>query len=202
MVTNRDYSLSKWGLGLPRQLCCLLLALGLMQPALAQQESGGGFRTLAEIEAALDPLEFLLNHDGVRRSIDLRIRFAFASDALQEAAHTQLQVLGEALGGERLAGYDIVIIGHTDSVGAADYNQRLSALRAEAVRRHLIEVHAIEAGRLQTEGRGASELLDAYPNDAAEQRRVEIVALPREGDVAVPPSETGTQERRKMDIEW
>ena len=42
------------------------------------------FKSLTEIEASLDPMEFLNNHDGVRRSVDLDIRFALASAAEPE----------------------------------------------------------------------------------------------------------------------
>lgn len=156
-----------------------LLLLLLACTPLAAAQSGEGFRSLSEIEAALNPLDVLANHDGVRRSIDLRIRFRNGSALLEEEASRQLQVLGEALQGSRLAGYDFRILGHTNALGSDTLNQTLSEARAAAVRQHLIDGYGIEAARLLAEGRGEAELLDGLDPNSAEHRRVEIVAVPR-----------------------
>jgi len=54
------------------------------------------------------------------------------------------------------ANWVIRIAGHTDAVGGADYNLRLSAGRAESVRRALIE-QGIAPSRLETIGFGESQ---------------------------------------------
>jgi len=75
----------------------------------------------------------------------------------------------------------VLIEGHTDSVGTAEFNMLLSRSRAEAVRNALLE-RGISAQRITTKGYGES-----YPvasNKTAEgrqqNRRVEIVVLNRE----------------------
>jgi outer membrane protein OmpA-like peptidoglycan-associated protein len=70
---------------------------------------------------------------------------------------------------------DIVVIGHTDTVGARRYNDRLSLARAERLREILIE-RGIPADRIQARGRGERELLVPTGDDVREarNRRVEI----------------------------
>jgi outer membrane protein OmpA-like peptidoglycan-associated protein len=70
---------------------------------------------------------------------------------------------------------DIMVIGHTDSVGGMSGNDRLSLARAERLRDMLAGL-GIPAGRIQAAGRGKRELL--VPTDdnvpEARNRRVEI----------------------------
>jgi len=70
---------------------------------------------------------------------------------------------------------DVVVIGHTDTVGGAEANDRLSAQRAVTVKGFLVEI-GIPAGRIQTAGRGERELLvpTASNVDEPRNRRVEI----------------------------
>ena len=73
----------------------------------------------------------------------------------------------------------IEIQGHTDSVGDAAYNRRLSEQRARAVMNYLIG-EGISAGRLRARGLGESR--PAASNDTAEgraiNRRVELKPMP------------------------
>jgi len=70
---------------------------------------------------------------------------------------------------------DIVVIGHTDTIGTEDYNDRLSLARAERMRDMLVEL-GIPAERIQARGRGERELLVPTEDDVREprNRRVEI----------------------------
>ena len=70
---------------------------------------------------------------------------------------------------------DIVVIGHTDSVGTLPYNDRLSLARAERVRDMLVGL-GIPAARIQAAGRGKRELLVPTEDNVSEprNRRVEI----------------------------
>ena len=65
--------------------------------------------------------------------------------------------------------------GHTDNIGKADYNQHLSASRADAVKSWLV-THGISSSRLSTHGYGDTQPL--VPNDSdthrARNRRVEL----------------------------
>ena len=70
---------------------------------------------------------------------------------------------------------EIIVIGHTDRVGAVPYNDTLSLRRAERVRDELVKV-GIAADRIRVEGRGEREPLVATPDEVPEprNRRVEI----------------------------
>jgi len=69
----------------------------------------------------------------------------------------------------------IAIEGHTDSKGAANFNQRLSERRAQSVARWLIE-HGIAAERLSAWGCGSHRPLapEQSPEDQQRNRRVEL----------------------------
>jgi OmpA-OmpF porin, OOP family len=75
----------------------------------------------------------------------------------------------------------IIIIGHTDSIGSAGYNKKLSQKRAVNVRDWLIRNGAIKAGRFGSV-RGEGEFEPVAPNNnsrgRAKNRRVEITLLP------------------------
>jgi len=70
---------------------------------------------------------------------------------------------------------EIVVIGHTDRVGAVPYNDALSLRRAERVRDELVKV-GIAADRIRVAGRGEREPLVPTADEMAEarNRRVEI----------------------------
>ncbi len=107
-------------------------------------------------------------------SFDRTINFAFDSAELTAQARTELDKVAEALNDPSVAKYPIVIGGHTDGVGSAEYNQRLSERRAQSVRQYLIAQHGIDPHRLTTKGYGKSKLL--LPNDPDNElnRRVEF----------------------------
>jgi outer membrane protein OmpA-like peptidoglycan-associated protein len=70
---------------------------------------------------------------------------------------------------------DIMVIGHTDSVGGMASNDRLSLARAERMRELMIGL-GIPAERIQAAGRGKRELLVPTEDNVSEprNRRVEI----------------------------
>jgi outer membrane protein OmpA-like peptidoglycan-associated protein len=73
----------------------------------------------------------------------------------------------------------IDVIGHTDSVGAADYNQTLSEKRADAVRRALIQ-RSVAAARVVAYGMGENSPVadNASAAGRSANRRVEIKIIP------------------------
>ena len=72
----------------------------------------------------------------------------------------------------------IKIVGHTDSVGKDEANQKLSEGRANEVMKDLIE-RGISADRIEAEGRGESQPIDTNDTEEGRQnnRRVEIEIL-------------------------
>jgi outer membrane protein OmpA-like peptidoglycan-associated protein len=70
---------------------------------------------------------------------------------------------------------DIMVIGHTDTMGGLPFNDRLSLARAERLREMMIEL-GIPANRIEAAGRGKRELLVPTEDNISEarNRRVEI----------------------------
>lgn len=72
------------------------------------------------------------------------------------------------------------VVGHTSATGPAVVNQRLSELRAEAIRNRLAAAQKPLAPRLVASGAGFSKLLIGTGNDDASDaldRRVEFKVL-------------------------
>jgi len=72
-------------------------------------------------------------------------------------------------------GYKVQIFGHTDDIGTAEYNQKLSLQRAEAVRNYLVEA-GLDPSIVTVKGFGKSNpLVEGTSAEArAKNRRVEI----------------------------
>ena len=70
---------------------------------------------------------------------------------------------------------EITVVGHTDRVGAAAYNDSLSLKRAEAMRQMLVEA-GISPNLITTAGRGSREMIVKTEEGVSEprNRRVEI----------------------------
>ena len=73
----------------------------------------------------------------------------------------------------------IQVVGHTDSTGAAEYNQRLSERRAESIRDYFLS-RQIAPVRIQTFGRGEMDPIASNdtPDGRQRNRRVELVLVP------------------------
>jgi OOP family OmpA-OmpF porin len=112
-------------------------------------------------------------------SVSLSVEFASGSADLTPQARQTLDQLGKALSSSDLAQFHFRIEGHTDTVGAADYNKALSQQRAAAVAAYLESKFGVNEGRLQAVGMGEQGLLvptpPNTPND--KNRRVNVVNL-------------------------
>ncbi|PRC93000.1 outer membrane protein OmpA [Solimicrobium silvestre] len=108
-------------------------------------------------------------------------KVTFAADALFDFDKSVLKPEGKAKLTELAANLKnvnleaIVTTGHTDSVGKAEYNQKLSVRRAEAVKAYLVS-SGVAADRIYTSGKGATQpVADNKTADGrAKNRRVEI----------------------------
>ena len=71
------------------------------------------------------------------------------------------------------------IVGHTDAVGADDFNKELSLHRAEAVKNILINEFSLAADRFKFSGKGEAEPVDDNNTDKgrANNRRVEFIKI-------------------------
>jgi outer membrane protein OmpA-like peptidoglycan-associated protein len=108
-------------------------------------------------------------------TMDVMIRFEFDSAELTPFARKQLDAFGEALTSDELKPYTILVEGHTDAIGAADYNQKLSERRAKAVSDYLVHNYNVDARRLETRGAGKTQLFNPQDPTAPENRRVSFI---------------------------
>ena len=88
--------------------------------------------------------------DDPALSVDLHIPFDYNWDKLTFDAIITLRQLGGALSDPKLAAYRFRIVGHTDAKGTADYNQKLSERRAQAVRDYLVAQYDLSPNRIDT----------------------------------------------------
>ena len=107
--------------------------------------------------------------------VNIRITFDFDSSALREDQKPRLETLCNVMRDIDIERFRIV--GHTDAVGNHAYNQRLSLMRAEEVKRHLVNECGIAADRLEAVGVGPDYLYDPDDPRSPDNRRVEFQAL-------------------------
>ena len=102
------------------------------------------------------------------------INFAFDSAKLDKASETIINRAVQNL--ERNPKMSVLIEGHTDSIGDADYNMGLSIRRAQAVKDYMVS-QGIAKERLSIKGFGESQPLESNETEAgrAQNRRVEFV---------------------------
>jgi outer membrane protein OmpA-like peptidoglycan-associated protein len=107
------------------------------------------------------------------RPASFLLYFLEGKDELTPASRGELDKVFAEL--RRRPAPDIVVIGHTDTVGNLAFNDRLSLARAERLRDMLVSL-GIERGRIEAAGRGERELLVPTEDNVAEarNRRVEI----------------------------
>lgn len=111
--------------------------------------------------------------EGILVTFDSGILFGFDSTAIQPAGRENLRTLAGNL--DKYPDTDLLIVGHTDSVGSDAYNQRLSERRASAASAYLAS-QGVASGRLSTVGRGETEPVQSNDTEAGRQqnRRVEV----------------------------
>ena len=139
--------------------------------------------TSEELIQKLDPSSPPLLTRGMRNltpearekpNVDLSIQFEFDSAKLLAESRPLLDNLAKAINSDKLRGFTFLVEGHTDIVGSADYNQKLSNQRALSVLAYLAS-KGVSKERLKALGKGSTELLMPDKPDAAENRRVRII---------------------------
>jgi type IX secretion system PorP/SprF family membrane protein len=103
----------------------------------------------------------------------LHFNFEFNSSDLDEPSTAYLDELTEALADD--PHLRIKLTGHTDNVGSANFNLRLSTFRANAVKDYLV-TKGVNPSRIETQGKGLTEPLNDNRTEAdrAKNRRVEL----------------------------
>lgn len=99
-------------------------------------------------------------------SIKLNVQFETNSNVVRSAYHNEIKKVADFM--REYPDTTVVIEGHTDSRGAASYNQQLSQKRAIAVMQYLISKFNIDQSRVSADGKG--EVSPIADNDTAAGR--------------------------------
>lgn len=105
------------------------------------------------------------------------LEFSTGASELSSIAFPSLIELAAWLNAD--PGRRVVLVGHSDAVGALDTNVTLSRQRAEAVAERLQNAHGVAEGQISAEGVGylAPIATNATPEGRAANRRVDAVSL-------------------------
>lgn len=113
---------------------------------------------------------------GLVVTLTFKVLFDFDRFELKEIAHSSLDEVEGLL--KAYPQNKIKVEGYTDTIGSAEYNLRLSQLRAESVAKYLIQ-KGVPTSRIETTGYGETKPIDSNATIQGRQqnRRVEIVIL-------------------------
>jgi outer membrane protein OmpA-like peptidoglycan-associated protein len=111
--------------------------------------------------------------EGIQVTFASGMLYGFDSDVIAANAGANLENLAHSL--RKYPNTSLLIVGHTDAVGSAAYNQELSVRRATAAARYLTG-YGVTDSRLRSTGRGAAEPVATNETEAgrAQNRRVEV----------------------------
>ena len=111
--------------------------------------------------------------EGIKITFDSGILFGVDQATLNPTAQTNLENLAKTL--KKYEDTNVIVEGHTDDTGSAEYNQTLSEKRAKSVE-DFLSTSGVEKKRLSSQAFG--EEMPAVPNDTeaarAQNRRVEV----------------------------
>ena len=130
------------------------------------------------------------NLDNYRPVAETSVHFAFNSAVLSKKAKEALDQLGNDIPNTK--GYVIQLIGGTDSVGSAQYNYKLSEMRASAVVQYLATQYNVPAYKIYLAGLGKDK--EVAPNKSAtgraKNRRVDVQLMTNVQESTAPQNVT------------
>jgi OOP family OmpA-OmpF porin len=108
-------------------------------------------------------------------TILLNVEFDTAKSVVKEKYYDDIKRVADFM--KAYPETNAVIEGHTDNVGKAEYNDRLSDARAKSVRQYLIDKFGIDASRITSAGYGMNKQIASNDTKEGRQknRRVEAV---------------------------
>lgn len=112
------------------------------------------------------------------RYVTTGILFDVNSDKIKPESYGTLKELALVL--KEHAEVHIRVVGHTDNDGEENTNLELSKKRAASVKNSLVQEFGIDAGRIQTDGKGESQPVgdNTKAEGKAQNRRVEFIKIP------------------------
>jgi len=137
--------------------------------------ANGSDTTASTETAAVQPAQTTYSQVDKADQVNIKIKFDFDSASLRDDQKSKLDTLCQVMNAVDVKLFQIV--GHTDSSGSASYNKSLSLLRAQEVKRHLVNECAVDESRLEAVGLGESAPFNASDPRSDDNRRVEFQAL-------------------------
>lgn len=121
------------------------------------------------------PKNYGRNADEEIYKLNMGVLFAFDSDDLNQKSMASLESFFKGVTSKSYK--NMIVGGHTDSIGSAAYNQDLSERRARAVRDYLMEKFKVPAKKIQAIGYGMTQPIADNGNYQGRQanRRVELI---------------------------
>lgn len=129
-----------------------------------------------ELQKELDNATVERVGEGIKVTMNSAILFDINSSALKREAREDLASMAKVL--NRYPDTQLLIEGHTDNTGTAEYNQRLSEQRARSVADYLKSLN-VTPGRLSESGHGFNIPVADNSTEAGRRlnRRVEIAII-------------------------
>jgi outer membrane protein OmpA-like peptidoglycan-associated protein len=129
--------------------------------------------------------------EGIQVTFDSGLLFDFDSDVVRPEARTNLRNLAASL--DKYPGSDLLIAGHTDSVGTDAYNLGLSERRASAAVAFLSS-QGVDRSRMRARGLGETEPVAPNETEAgrSRNRRVEVAIYAGEAQRAAARRQAGS----------
>ncbi len=111
--------------------------------------------------------------EGILVTFASGLLFDFDSDVIRGSTRSNLDELARSLAEH--PGSNLMIVGHTDAIGSADYNQRLSERRAAAAE-HYLSSRGVSSSIMAIRGMGETEPVATNDNEdgRSRNRRVEV----------------------------
>lgn len=136
-------------------------------------------RQAEQLKQSIPGAEIIREGEGIIVKFDSGILFDVNKSELKPAAVTNIQNLAKSL--KENPETNVLIIGHTDNTGSDEYNNRLSARRAESVK-DFATAQGILSHRLNVQGKGEMEPIadNSTEEGRSKNRRVEIVIVANE----------------------
>ncbi len=106
-------------------------------------------------------------------TVNLLIEFDFNKAVIKPQFYPNVNALGEFL---KKYPCEVTVEGHTDNIGSAKYNMKLSQRRADAVKQYLVDKFGIDPSMIKTVGYGETRPVDTNktPEGRYHNRRVQV----------------------------
>lgn len=157
---------------------------GALIGALAGAAVGGGVGYYLDVQAAelrqelaSTGVQVVESDDSIRLIMPGNITFRTDSADINSSFYPVLNSVAKVL--NKYSNSTVMVSGHTDSTGAADYNLALSKSRAQSVAAYL-QGQGVKSSRFEVMGIGSSNPIASNSDAAgrAQNRRVEIKIIP------------------------